>query len=458
MGMERFTLRLIVDDMSGLGNMDKGTLLAINPDGSVKWKYESEGMFTEPILDDNGNVFTSNYTYSSNEITKTILGFNKDGEKLFEYHGGPDYYYTFQVSKDLLLFNEGSTLIALNNKGDEVWSAELDSDYMRIVEDENGGIYAAVGGYSTPPNLVSLSRKDGSIHWEFTFWQSEANQNPNSYQQYQEMSVVEAGKYGIHVITKKDDVATYWMVNYKGYEDWKENFELGKEADLGVKEGIVYLSNGSNVRSLDEAFMERYYPYQPTNPFSHVKQVKVTDQVITGQNTEIHYPEFTFKPKQQMMDKLNQTYEKVAKEFKTNADELLKDAEEFGGLDMYDFSMEYEVTYTQQNLLSVLTTASEWAGGAHPISYRNGAVYDISTGDELTLKDFLGENYKEIVNTTIQNQLPQKGYNFFEPFTGIEEDPDFYLTENGIVIYFGLYEYTPYSDGFPEFTVGQGVS
>ena len=78
-------------------------------------------------------------------------------------------YIQLHVSKDLLLFNDGSTLIALNKKGDEVWSAELDSDYIRIKEDENGGIYAAVGGYSTPPKLVSLSRKDGSINWEFTF-------------------------------------------------------------------------------------------------------------------------------------------------------------------------------------------------------------------------------------------------------------------------------------------------
>ena len=267
------------------------------------------------------------------------------------------------------------------------------------------------------------------------------------------MKVVEIGKYGIHVITKMDDAATYWMVHYNGYEDWKENFEQGKAADLRVKDGTVYLSSGSKVRSLDEAFMKKSYPYQLPNPFSHVKQVNVTDQVITGQKTEIQYPQFTFKPKQQVLNRLNKKYEKIAKDFKENADEMLKDAEEYGGLDMYEFGMEYEVTYTQQNLLSVLTTASEWTGGAHPLSYRVGSVYDISTGDELTLKDLLGENYKEMVNTAIQNQLPQKGYNFFEEFTGIAEDPGFYLTEKGIVIYFALYEYAPYSDGFPEFTI-----
>ena len=61
-----------MDEMSGLGSMNNGTLLAINPDGSVKWKYESEGMFTEPVLDDNGNIFTTNYSYTSSETNKDL--------------------------------------------------------------------------------------------------------------------------------------------------------------------------------------------------------------------------------------------------------------------------------------------------------------------------------------------------------------------------------------------------
>ena len=59
-----------------------------------------------------------------------------------------------------------------------------------------------------------------------------------------------------------------------------------------------------------------------------------------------------------------------------------------------------------------------------------------------------------IVNNFIKEDINNKPENYFkgdEGFKGISENQPFYIDEDGIVIYFGLYEIAPYYIGIPKF-------
>lgn len=88
---------------------------------------------------------------------------------------------------------------------------------------------------------------------------------------------------------------------------------------------------------------------------------------------------------------------------------------------------------------------------------------DLNTGKYVTLKDMLGDNYKEIVNGSIRKQISERkkaGETFFTVeeggFAGISEDTKFYLNEkNHPVIVFEKYEIAPGSSGEIEFEIGE---
>ena len=58
-----------------------------------------------------------------------------------------------------------------------------------------------------------------------------------------------------------------------------------------------------------------------------------------------------------------------------------------------------------------------------------------------------GVDYKEIVNNFITEEINNNPEIYFkgdEGFKRISENQSFYIDEDGIVIYFGLYEIAPY--------------
>ena len=122
----------------------------------------------------------------------------------------------------------------------------------------------------------------------------------------------------------------------------------------------------------------------------------------------------------------------------------------------YEVYINNEVTYDRNNIISIVMTKYEFTGGAHGMTYLDAYNYNLLTGDRLTLKDMFkpGVDYEEIVNNFIKEEINNKPENYFkgdEGFKGISENQPFYIDEDGIVIYFGLYEIDPYYIGIPKF-------
>ncbi|MFS0726951.1 stalk domain-containing protein [Paenibacillus sp. 1P07SE] len=120
------------------------------------------------------------------------------------------------------------------------------------------------------------------------------------------------------------------------------------------------------------------------------------------------------------------------------------------------FDGTYLVTYNEQDKLSLYVDYYSYTGGAHGITDRAAYTFDLTTGEQLSLQDAANgrADYVEVINDSIQRQLDAGAYHFMEPFESIDTaDQNFFLKHDAIVVYFGVYEYTAYAEGIPEFPV-----
>lgn len=143
--------------------------------------------------------------------------------------------------------------------------------------------------------------------------------------------------------------------------------------------------------------------------------------------------------------------------------------EEWGGRTC-DVDVEYTVTYQEDSKLSlILTTTESWAAVYAQRYYYN---LDLQTGEKLTLKELLGENWVELCNERIVAEIKRRiteeddvvywGYGAggdddyvdVEGFESVSEQTNFYINESGnVVVCFGKYEIAPGYMGMQEFEI-----
>lgn len=175
---------------------------------------------------------------------------------------------------------------------------------------------------------------------------------------------------------------------------------------------------------------------------------------------QIYYPQIYGLENQEVQSQINAMFKNHALAAIDHYNELIEMGKEFDDplLENYTVITEYEVKYNQNYQLSVLFTNYEYAGGAHGLYDYTAYNVDLNTGEKLQLQDLFSSNYVSVINDEIKRQinlLKQKDqYAELSPFESIEPNTDrFYLTPDGIVIYFSLYEYTPYAYGIPEYKI-----
>lgn len=120
--------------------------------------------------------------------------------------------------------------------------------------------------------------------------------------------------------------------------------------------------------------------------------------------------------------------------------------------------MDYTIKYNRNNIICVFLEIYTYAGGAHPMTYHETYTFDLATGQQLQLKDLFtpGYDYMAVINPIIKQGFAGNDMYLLTPFETIRPDGDFYITTDSLIIYFQLYEYTPYVYGFPEFTIPYG--
>jgi hypothetical protein len=151
-------------------------LLALNPDGTERWRYEwfsIDYYDAELVIDPNGNIYHLTGCYSQNDqrVHPSLLAFNPQGSIIWLYDitdrqtypngvcavsgltlGGSassaldkegNIYAVVSFSPEL----DGTILFALRPDGTEKWRRTFDGWAAGISIDQDGTIYASVGGY-----------------------------------------------------------------------------------------------------------------------------------------------------------------------------------------------------------------------------------------------------------------------------------------------------------------------
>ena len=116
----------------------------------------------------------------------------------------------------------------------------------------------------------------------------------------------------------------------------------------------------------------------------------------------------------------------------------------------------YELKNNQRDVLSLsLSNYAYHVNAAHGMTYLRSLTFDLQRGQFCTLQDlFLPESdYVMRLSELIHKQMEERSIPILGEFEAIRSDQDFYIADKTLVIYFQLYEITPYVFGFPMFPI-----
>ena len=124
----------------------------------------------------------------------------------------------------------------------------------------------------------------------------------------------------------------------------------------------------------------------------------------------------------------------------------------------FELITKYELTYNKNNLLSIPITYYQYTGGAHGLNTKISYNINLDSGSAIQLKELFkdGSEYQIKVNEYIKEEIlkhPEEYFNNGEDFKGIKDKQDFYIDNDGIVVYFQVYEIAPYVSGVREFKI-----
>lgn len=173
----------------------------------------------------------------------------------------------------------------------------------------------------------------------------------------------------------------------------------------------------------------------------------------------LQYPELTGLENSQVEKKLNSKFAGLAREAGDRglqAGKMMIEEQLARGMKAEAF-YDYRVEYNQKGIISIAFLDYIYSGGAHGLTVQSSYTIDLKTGTVYELKDVFkaGTDYVSIISSEVKKQMGEREMTgYLPPFEAIRPDQDFFLSNNGLVVYFQAYEYTPYAAGIPEFEFG----
>ena len=253
---------------------------------------------------------------------------------------------------------------------------------------------------------------------------------------------------------------------------------------LNLKEGKVYVNKHDYYMAGGPSTITNRL-YMPSDFFSENLGLKVTWDKVKGKvyldsvklnsiniNTvkeatkangltlTSQYPQISGMSNIETQGKINAIFKNLAvnagNEGRKNAAELAKEPNiNDGRPNMCETYFNYHVAYNRNGVFSVVFLDYQYAGGAHGITIQSSYTIDLATGNQLALADLFksGSDYAAPLSSSVKAQLAERGLTdaLFAPFDQISANQNFYLSNNGVVVYFEQYEILPYAAGIQEF-------
>lgn len=210
------------------------------------------------------------------------------------------------------------------------------------------------------------------------------------------------------------------------------------------------ISNGMNTCIYNLIFTKFNEDFDSTRSFSY----------------NIQYPSFFnlknsyFYVKPTILDNINNTILSDVSYFKNG---LIEEEQEFNNdaeennltKQKYKVISDYSVTFNKNHVLSTILNLMAFVNNSGPeYNELDNYNFDLLTGNIITLKDIFNEDvdYVDVVTKYVKYKISQNP-DLFYPEIDIEipDDQSFYLTDDGVVIYFGLDEISDAKFGIPKF-------
>lgn len=193
-------------------------------------------------------------------------------------------------------------------------------------------------------------------------------------------------------------------------------------------------------------------------------------------SASVRYPEVTLAGNEAAQNRINRRIRAQIDDFsryvsgelyRQAVQEYLDSGEHDFPFRMFGADLDYTVTYNRNCHLSVYRDQYQYTGGAHGTTERSSDTWSLETGRRLPLSKFFppAENYRatvlaEIIRQADRNMQQNPGIYFDDYRKLIRQyfNPEhFYLTPDGVAIYFQQYEIAPYVVGIVVFIVPYGV-
>jgi hypothetical protein len=175
----------------------------------------------------------------------------------------------------------------------------------------------------------------------------------------------------------------------------------------------------------------------------------VLTRTITRPNTTIYYPQLAGLANQQAEKEINQALLQTVQG-------LIHEQQRVQVPGDTQMQGSYEIKSNERGIFSV--TMSNYAYTpqmAHGMTFLGSVTADVQTGKLYTFRELFkpGSNYIQVLSDMIKVQIEERQLPTLNEFTTIKADQDFYIADKALVIYFQLYEITPYYVGFPMFPI-----
>jgi len=115
----------------------------------------------------------------------------------------------------------------------------------------------------------------------------------------------------------------------------------------------------------------------------------------------------------------------------------------------------YEIKTNERDVLSLVLNVFGYSGGAHGITLLRGLTFNVETGKSYSLAELFKpeSDYVRRLSAIVDAQIRMRDVTLLGEFTGIRPDQDYYVADKALVIFFQLYEISPYAYGFPMFPI-----
>lgn len=238
--------------------------------------------------------------------------------------------------------------------------------------------------------------------------------------------------------------------------DYKYN-NLRKDASINLnsnKEAVTVMSNQSlpkgNTNSKQTLSVSTIGSKTIVKNDEYLEST-INMPVITNSN-KIVERSTNDKIKNDIFEFYNKSYKEAKQYLKDNPDEKNK----------FVANVDFELKKNTDSALSIKVRYYTYSGGAHGFYQDIAYNVDMRTGKFLELMDLFKDNtkYKEVIDEEIKRQIAELEKKDEENigiynFKGIKENQNFYLQDENLVVYFDLYDITPYAAGIPEFSINK---